>query len=462
MAASQSIINYLSKTGIDYRVMPVTPFASVREAVVAAGVPLGSLARGSVMMDHLGPVMVVVPATDDIDVDALNALLGRKVAPASQWQISKIFKDCDSRFLPAMGDAFGVRTLIDERLIAQGHQRLHIFGGDNAHLLGFDRGAFLNLQAKAWFAQGLAGAGDDQGDKAVAGRSPGSAGAPETVRAALARADALPVMPGLAHEILKLHADPDADAAGLARLVQLDPGLAAQIMRYAAAPFFGYRGRVDSLHTAISRVLGYDMVMNLALGIALAKPFKLPRQGALGLLSFWRHAVYSAATMQVLGREMPRAAGVRAGTSYLAGLLHNFGLVVVGHVFRQEYQQIGALSTAQPHRPLIELERQVLGMDHGALGARVLEHWGLPEEVVVTAREHHNADYRGPHARYAALALLTDRLLMNYGIGDAAETALPPHILSALDMDEVKALSVMNRILQGCAGLDTMARQLAA
>lgn len=457
MAASQSLIRYLTKTGIAYDVLEVAPFACVREAADAGGIPLASLALGRVMMDHLGPVMVVVPATDEMDMDALNGLLGRELVPATEQEAGDCFIDCDVRFLPATGDAFGVRTLVDESLIAQGHRQIHLFAGDDTHLLSFDRRDFLNLQAKAWFAQGLAaGAG---------GRDEHSGAGPTTadrIAARLAEADNLPVMPGLAHEILELHADPGGNAGDLARLVELDPGLAAQVMRYATAPFFGYRGRVDSLQTAISRVLGYDMVMNLALGMAVAKPFKLPRQGNLGLLSFWRHAVYSAATMQVLAREVPRAAGLRAGTAYLAGLLHNFGQMVVGHVFPQEYQRICALAAAQPQRPLTELEQQVLGMDHAAIGARVLEQWRLPEEVVTTARQHHNATYEGPHARYVSLALLADRLLTNYGIGDGSDITLPPHILASLAVDEIKALSVMNRILHGCTGLDTMARQLAA
>ena len=60
------------------------------------------------------------------------------------------------------------------------------------------------------------------------------------------------------------------------------------------------------------------------------------------------------------------------------------------------------------------------------------------------------------------LALITDRVLKNHDIGDAEDTALPPHIMAALGLDEFKVLGVMNRLLQGCASLDTMARQLAA
>lgn len=461
MALSQSIIHYLRKSRIGYDVINVTPFESIRGAANAAGIPVGSLALGILMTDHMGPVMVVVPGSDEADLAGINALLGREVRPATQWQITKIFNDCDSRFLPALGDAYGVRTLIDERVIAQGQQHIHLFAGDVDHLLCFNRQAFFNLQSKAWFAQGLAKpAAGPRRDDDLQG-TPAARGA-DRIKDRMAGLASLPMMPGIAHEVIKLRSNPTASAQDLARLVQLDPSLAAQVIRYANAPFFGYRGRVDSVQTAISRVLGYEMVMNLAMGIAAAKPFKMPRQGALGLLAFWRHAIYSAATMQVLSRELGDAVSINAGMSYLAGLLHNFGLLLLGHLFKAEYQELCALAAAQPHRPLIELEQQVLGVGHGELGGGLLAAWGLPQEVVITAREHHNVAYSGVHAEYVGLTLLTDRILKNHGIGDAADITLPPPVLAALGLDEVKALSVMNRILQGCAGLDTMARQLAA
>lgn len=462
MALSQSIVRYLRSSGIAYDVVPVAPFGSVAEAARAACIPLEAFAQGYLMNDQGGLVMVVIPASDTLDVAGINALLGRTVSPATEWQVTKLINEGDARFLPALGDAYGVKTLIDERLIAPDYQDIHTFGGDAVHLLRFSRQAFLNLQEKALFAQGLG--------KPSHGSAPAveekHADAPQDANAVitqrLARLDTLPAMPGIAHEVFNLRANPNAGDHDLARLVEMDPSLTAQVIRYANAPFFGYRGRVDSVQTAITRVLGYEMVMHLALGIAAARPFRVPRHGPLGLMAFWRHAIYSATMMQVLSRELPRSTGVRAGTAYLSGLLHNFGVLLVGHLFKDEYRHLTAAVAASPDTPVVVLERQALGIDHAALGARLLEAWGLAPEIVVTAREHHVEDYNGPHAVYSGLALITDRILKIHGIGDAEETALPPQIMAALNLDEFKVLGVMSRILQGCASLDTMARQLAA
>ena len=388
MALSQSVTRFLRSSGIAYDVIPVTPFASVTEAARAAHISLDAFAQAFLMNDQGGLVMVVIPASDTMDVAGISALLGRTVTPATEWQLAKVLGDGDARFVAALGDAYGVKTLIDERLVFAEHDDIFTFGGDAMHLLRFSRQAFMNLQGKALIAQGLVKGAVYSVDAPEGDPEVGSDAGHIDVMERLAQVDTLPPMPGIAYEVFNLRANPNASAHDLAGLVELDPSLTAQVICYANAPFFGYRGKVDSVQTAISRVLGFEMVMHLAMGIAAAKPFKIPRHGRLGLLAFWRHAIYSATMMQVLSRELPRSAGLHAGTAYLSGLLHNFGVLLMGHLFKEEFQTLAAAAAASPDESMTTLERQVLGIDHAALGAKLLEAWGLAPEVVVTAREH--------------------------------------------------------------------------
>lgn len=456
MSLAPTVIRYLSRRGIPYDVINVASFRTVDQVTAATGIHASAIARAQVLMGRAGAVLVVVPGTDVPDVEGIQKLLGRSVAPASDWQLANIIHDCDGRFVPALGDAYGIRTLVDERLISSQQPEIYMFGGDDQQLVRFTRQAFLNLQETALFAQGLG--------KSQTAEAPREAGdtTQGRIKARLESLDALPMMPGMAQKVFLLRNKPNAGAADLAKVVELDPALAAQVIRYANSPFFGYRGRVDSVHTAISRVLGYEMVMNLALGIAAARPFKLPRHGPLGLSAFWRHAIYSATMMQVCSREVPRSLGLKPGACYLAGMLHNFGILLMGHLLKDEYDRLRTLVSQHPDRPLCELEQQVIGMTHGQLGARLLEMWGLPEEIVVAAREHHNDAYTGPQAAYARLAMVADCLLKTHNIGDASDGQIPPAVLASLSLDEFKLLGVMDWVLEGCTGLDVMARQLAA
>lgn len=273
--------------------------------------------------------------------------------------------------------------------------------------------------------------------------------------------DKLPTMPGVAQQIIRLRANPNGGVNDLIRIVEKDPGLAAQVLRYARSPMYGYRGKVDSVHTAIARVLGYEMVLNLALGIAAAKPFKVPRDGPLGLDAFWQHALHSAALTQNLSSLVPIELRPPAGMAYLAGLLHNLGHMLLGHLFKQEYVMLNKYIAQEHDRPLLDVELEVLGINHGRLGAWLMRSWNLPEETITAVKEHHNEDYRGPHAIYPLLVLVSDRILKRHGIGDATTGELPPSVLEYLEISEYEILAVTQRVMEKGPDLIALAGQLA-
>ena len=281
----------------------------------------------------------------------------------------------------------------------------------------------------------------------------------------------LPPMPVMARRVLQLRNNPDASIAELAGIVELDPSLAAQVLRYAVSPFYAYRGAISSIHDAITRVLGFDMVMNMALGLATGKSFRNPCDGPLGLHAFWRHAVYSATLVQALAKRMPRDSRPQPGMAYLAGLLHNFGFLLLGHLFAPEFKLLNKLMAAHPESPVTALEKCVLGMGqaqnllemgHAQIGAWLMQSWQMPDEIIVTLREHHNGQYDGEHAQFPHLVMLADHVLKGRDIGDAPDALLPPFSLRRLGLGEDAVLETAEQVFRDCSALDMMAAQIAA
>lgn len=280
----------------------------------------------------------------------------------------------------------------------------------------------------------------------------------------------LPPMPEMARRVLQLRNNPEASITDLAVIVELDPSLAAQVVRYAASPFYAFRGKINSIHDAITRVLGFDMVMNMALGLATGKSFQNPCDGPLGLHAFWRHAVYSATLVQALAKRMPPASRPQPGMVYLAGLLHNFGFLLLGHLFPPEFKLLNKLVAAHPESPVTALEKCVLGMGqaqnllemgHAQIGSWLMQSWQMPEEIIITLREHHNPAYIGDHAVFPHLIMVADHVLKGRDIGDAPDACLPPLSLEMIGLEEATVLVIAEQVFEDCTSLDIMARQLA-
>lgn len=280
----------------------------------------------------------------------------------------------------------------------------------------------------------------------------------------------LPPMPEMARRVLELRNNPDASISDLAAIVELDPSLAAQVIRYATSPFYGYRGKINSIQDAITRVLGFDLVMNMALGLATSKSFQNPPDGPLGLHAFWRHAIFSAALIQAVVKKMPQERRPEPGMAYLTGLLHNFGFLLLGHLFPPEFKLLNKLVAAHPESPVTALEKCVLGMGqaqdllemgHSQIGAWLMQSWEMPDEIVVTLHEHHNPEYQGEHAIYSHLVLMADHLLKRHEIGDAPDGEVPQLTLETIGMDEETLAQILEELMENATDLNAMARQLA-
>lgn len=462
MAIAQKIKSYLDKRRVLYDVHELIPFISLLQAAEIGNIQPECIAKGVVLRDELGLLLVVLPASNGVDVDALSKMLHRKVELANEEEIKGAFPDCLPRFIAPIGEAYGMRTIVDDSLV--GAVTIYFSAGDAACLIEVSGKDFFGLLGNVRFARRFTLPVTDRKKSEGSDSTSSTEGSDveSEIKRRLQQIDKLPAIPQMARQIIELRTNPNANSEMLAKIVELDPSLSAQVIRYARSPFFSYQGKIDSIHTAISRVLGFEMVLNLALGIATAQSFKIPTIGPLGLNAFWRHATFSAALVQALSRELTPSLRPPAGLSYLAGLLHNFGHLLVGHLFKREYCMLCNLASDNPNVPLIEHERVVLGAEHGELGAWLLERWNMPQEIIVAVREHHREDYDGPHAVYSRLVLLADRMLRGLSMGDAPTNELPPRLLDILGLKEIQTVMIMGRILEGMTDLNVMAKTLAA
>ncbi len=246
--------------------------------------------------------------------------------------------------------------------------------------------------------------------------------------------DRLPPLPDVARRLLTM----DEDAVGtrqVAEWVELDPALAAHVVRHASSPVLGVRERVHSIHEAIMR-LGVNKVTELALGLAAGSVFHLPAHGPLGAHDFWRHAVFTAALMHRLAGALPDFGATKPGMAYLAGLLHNIGLLALAHLEPEDFKALNRLAQDEPDTPLGDLERRLGIEDHAHLGARLLRHWRMPQATVVTAQAHHEPHYRGEMHTYANLCNVAISVIKEHlGIGDGDAGYGDGPALAALGLD---------------------------
>lgn len=453
MSIPVAIKQFLEQTGVECHTFAHPEAKTARDTAHALGVDLNRLARAALLHDERGVLMAVYPASYTVDLNALNRELSRKLQPMSRRQLAQWLPRCSPGYCPPLAGFHEVEAAVHEDLANAAEVYFAVSPQELCRVSGSD---FCLMQGPAWYASAFARPGpSDSTDSLRSERA-------VRMRAELQRVDKLPAMPRIAQEILQISVNPYANAADLAAVIEQDPSLTAQLVRYASSPFYGYRGKIESLREVIARVLGYDMVIDIALGIVVGRSLRNPPYGPLGLNACWRHATYNAALAQVLAPTLTDIYRPRPGMAYLAGLLHNFGLLVLGHLFPDEFRVINDAAARHPDEPLVELEGRLLGVTHTELGGWLMEAWQMPEELIIAVREHHNPDYRGPSRAYANLVLVANRALKGLGLGDEGTEELPGALLEDLGLTADEVQAGLQRVLESSDGLEAMARQMAA
>lgn len=282
-----------------------------------------------------------------------------------------------------------------------------------------------------------------------------------THRRLLARLDEtleIPPLPAAAERILALRSDPDYPLKELVKVVETDPSIASRVMAWACSAFYAANPAPKSLSDAIMRVLGCDVVMNLALGLALAGTLRLPANQVRGLPPFWTEAVYTAAAMEALARRGDAGVRSNAGMSYLTGLLSNYGTLVAGHVFPPQYANICLLQEANPQLPARSIDQHVLTLPREALAAALFESWELPEATIAAIRFQHTRDYSGDCETEVRL-LQTARALLGYGFDPGP--LLEAERLDEIGINESDIQEVGNLLVDSRDALDGLVRAVA-
>lgn len=194
-------------------------------------------------------------------------------------------------------------------------------------------------------------------------------------------------IPHFALQIVEMVHNTRSSAADLKTVLETDPSLVARLLVTLNSTAYDLPAPVDRLLAAVSFV-DLTEVTNLALTALIGDMFK--RDVAVGSHNpegVWQHMICVG-----LGARLVAA---RAGVenfedAYLAGLLHDFGIILIGDYLHEAFVEI--VAGVSPTRPLWEVEQEHLGFDHTQLGVRVAEHWRLPASTRAAIRYHHESD----------------------------------------------------------------------
>ncbi|MBG0774801.1 MAG: HDOD domain-containing protein [Desulfovibrionaceae bacterium] len=201
------------------------------------------------------------------------------------------------------------------------------------------------------------------------------------------RLGALPALPDVYVSIMEELASPEPAMDRLGAIVSRDPGVSASLLKLVNSAFFGLFGTVTNPARAVM-LLGTETLKGVVLGAHLLSRFSDERYVGYSLERVGAHSYRCGGYARALAATESKDKGFLE-RCMLAGLLHDVGKLLLAQDLWADYMPV-IEAVRERGRPLFELEREMLGVDHAVLGAYLLGVWGMAEETVQAVLAHHD------------------------------------------------------------------------
>ena len=200
----------------------------------------------------------------------------------------------------------------------------------------------------------------------------------------------LPTPPQSAIQIMRECAKDEVDHAQLAKLASNDPALSAELLRVVNSPYFGLARAITSIPRSVT-VLGHRALRNVALCVSVRDALKQDEMPGIDISTFWEDAIRRAVVARSLGGHLK----LDIDDCFTAGLLQDFGMLVMFYLYPKHVQEWPALRTLNPNDRLVQ-EKSIFNTTHNDVGLALAEAWTLPPDLASAMGHHHDLTLKHP------------------------------------------------------------------
>jgi putative nucleotidyltransferase with HDIG domain len=234
------------------------------------------------------------------------------------------------------------------------------------------------------------------------------------IRPKIRSLEAMPTVPAIVMPLTAMLQLPP-EQVNMEKVVELasyDSTIAAQCLRMANSPLFGRRN-TETVRSAIM-ALGLKRVQAILLGCCLNNIVP-PDKWAIDPVIFWRHcmgcALVCSRMAKMIGYPDPEKA-------YLAGLLHDLGILVNTLTCTEDYRKC-IKQASEEHVALHRVETGHLGFNHCQSGKILAEQWRFSSDLIEVIEFHHDDGFPPEKHPLVSLVHLGDLLcrLRDLGYG---------------------------------------------
>ena len=251
--------------------------------------------------------------------------------------------------------------------------------------------------------------------------------------------------------------NPDSSLIELVDIIKYDQGMTANILRICNSSYFGLKKRIVSIKQAVA-YLGVEKVACLVMMGSSAGNFKKAQSGYdLDEGELWRYSVSSALIAQDLAEKLNPN---NISLIFTAALLKDIGKVILHDYVRDSFKEI-IEAVQKKGLAFMDAEKEIIGIDHAEVGARVAERWRFDPEMVNIIRYHHSPNKADRDNRSLPIIYLADSICMMIGIGvgsDGLSYRYYQEVMDQLNFSDVDLQKVIADFWEKLRGVEELVK----
>ncbi|MFT5728959.1 MAG: HD-like signal output (HDOD) protein [Desulforhopalus sp.] len=230
----------------------------------------------------------------------------------------------------------------------------------------------------------------------------------------------LPFSAEVRPQLLSISSDPveTIDVEKFVNLIQLDPGLATNVLQLANSVYFSSATKIVSLRRAIVQI-GLEEAINFIQVVLFRSSLpKFPEiAGGFSDKDYWSHSWACAIACKSLGHPTI-GTNLLPGELYIAGLLHGIGKLVLAIHRPNEFLQC-LENSVEFQLTMAESQLDIFGTTDADIACELLKVWQLPDNVSIAIKYFQNpAEAEKEHQEFAGLLQLAYFIANTSGVGN--------------------------------------------
>lgn len=277
------------------------------------------------------------------------------------------------------------------------------------------------------------------------------------ITTALSQIGDIATLPAVTVKIIEIVENSKSTARDLHEVIKNDIALSSKVLKVVNSAFYGLPGQIASVDRAIM-LLGLSAVKNIAIASSIARMFKGEQiTDQFSAADLWTHSVAVAVAARSLAQATDRKA--EAEEVFLAGLIHDLGLLVERQAFGDKFAEVVTLA-GSGQDSFLDCEQQVFGANHQMFGMALSTKWKFPRHLRAVIGYHHDSSRVAEEMRQVvALVQVADIICCQRQTGfyvTAERAEITPELLQDAQLTPKKIETACEELEEDCGAAKAM------